>query len=245
MSWGAAAPVPGRLPPGSPVLSGTASQPTSLLRCMLRCAGTTGTPTAASACSSKRLVSRGRTSQQSTPANVAPRPTQLHGRRGKHSMTTTQRTIRYSAQQSVKRWDFLPPHHFPQIYDPVCGMDNQTYSNECFLRKAECSNMMVIQVAIPSNLKTVEGSPHRALHTGCGRTGQRSDSNGVRCCVLLCLQTSLRVRWCVESSHAKKPDDAKHSQYKESSAQASPMTMSACCGPKLVENSLLCRSTMR
>ena len=62
-------------------------------------------------------------------------------------MTTTQRTIRSSAQQSVKRWDFLPPHHFPQIYDPVCGMDNQTYSNECFLRKAECSNMMVIQVA--------------------------------------------------------------------------------------------------
>ena len=63
-------------------------------------------------------------------------------------MTTTQRTIRSSAQQSVKRWDFLPPHHFPQIYDPVCGMDNQTYSNECFLRKAECSNMMVIQVAM-------------------------------------------------------------------------------------------------
>ena len=152
MSWGAAAPVPGRLPPGSPVLSGTASQPTSLLRCMLRCAGTTATPTAASACSSKRLVSRGRTSQQSTPANVARRPTQLHGRRGKHSMTTTQRTIRSSAQQSVKRWDFLPPHHFPQIYDPVCGMDNQTYSNECFLRKAECSNMMVIQVAFPSKI---------------------------------------------------------------------------------------------
>ena len=39
-----------------------------------------------------------------------------------------------------------PQTHFPQMYDPVCGMDNVTYSNECFLRKAECSSRMVIQV---------------------------------------------------------------------------------------------------
>ena len=32
------------------------------------------------------------------------------------------------------------------MYEPVCGMDNVTYSNECFLRKAECSSRMVIQV---------------------------------------------------------------------------------------------------
>ena len=35
------------------------------------------------------------------------------------------------------------------MYDPVCGMDNVTYSNECFLRTAECASRMVIQVANP------------------------------------------------------------------------------------------------
>ena len=138
----------GRLPPGAPVLSGIGSLPTSLLRCMLRCVGMTVTPTAASACSSKQLANKGRTSQQSMPASVASNPTPLpHGRRVKLTMTTTQRTTRFSAPQIVTRWaSSHPPHFSTQMYDPVCGMDNVTYSNECFLRKAECSSRMVIQV---------------------------------------------------------------------------------------------------
>ena len=62
-------------------------------------------------------------------------------------MTTTQRTTRFSAPQIVTRWaSFRHPHFSTQMYDPVCGMDNVSYSNECFLRKAECSSRMVIQV---------------------------------------------------------------------------------------------------
>ena len=201
----------GRLPPGAPVLSGIGSLPTSLLRCMLRSAGTTVTLTAASACSSRRLANKGRTSQQFMPASVASNPTPLpHGRRVRLTMTTTQRTTRFSAPQIVTRWaSFHPPHYSTQMYDPVCGMDNVTYSNECFLRKAECSSRMVIQVWAGGQcfcIKTVKGSTHRLLHTGCGRRsqfGQRSHSYRVRCCVPLCFQTCLRVRWCVQSSHAK------------------------------------------
>ena len=39
------------------------------------------------------------------------------------------------------------------MYDPVCGMDNVTYSNECFLRTAECASRMVIQVANPLDIQ--------------------------------------------------------------------------------------------
>ena len=146
MPWGAGAPVQERLPPGAPDLSGTGSLPTSLLRCMLRCAATMVTPTAVSASSSRRRANKARTSPRSMPASVSCNPTPLRGRRVRPTTTTTRRTTRSSAPQTVTRWASFLPHHSPQMYNPVCGMDNVTYSNECFLRKAECSSRMVIQV---------------------------------------------------------------------------------------------------
>ena len=78
--------------------------PITLLRCMLRCVGTMGTPTAVSACSNKRRASKGRTSLRSMPVNVAFKQTRPHGRRRVWlCMTTTQRTQRSSARRIATR----------------------------------------------------------------------------------------------------------------------------------------------